>query len=87
VDGGRVFVVVGVHVPRDQGRSRSFLKNGLKAVDDLHRVIEALEKQKVIGKIVDRLAIVRKLLDHLIAEICRLRVVPRSWSSSAHAPA
>ena len=70
-----IFVVVGVHVPRDQRQVAIIAKHGLIVVDDLHRFIEALEKQQVVGKIVDRLAILRQLLDHLISQVCRLRVV------------
>ncbi len=86
-NGGLVFVVVGVHVPRNQRQVAIIFKNGLKAVYDLHRVIEAIEKQKVISEIVDRLAILRQLLDDLIPEIRRLRVVPGHGQSTAHARA
>ena len=68
-------LVVGVHITRNQRQVAIAFKNRLKAVYDLHRFVEALQKQQVIGKIVDRLAILRQLLDHLVSEIGRLRVV------------
>ena len=76
VDRRLLLVIVRVHVPGNQIQVAIILQNRLIALCDLHRFVEPLEEQKIIGQIVDRFAILRELGNHLIAEICRFGVVP-----------
>ena len=61
--------MVGVNIACNQREIAIIVEHRVIAVDDLHRVIDALEKQKIVSEIVDPFTILRQLLDHLITEI------------------